>query len=107
MIRCGMVDFTKPITPSQPILPVCPRCNEKDAACPSCGGRGRFRVEQDPRQTVPASAFRIAAMADLYFDHGLPPIGGGQMDQSNWFLDAAMFCVSDRERMIAQRYGQA
>lgn len=101
-----MIDANDPPTPHSPLLPACPICNNKDASCKSCGGRGTFRVEQHPSEFVPALAFRVASFADLYLDHGLPVVSGGALDQSNWFVEAASFCVADRERNIADRYGK-
>ena len=107
MIRCGFMDGQDPPSPQSPILVACPVCNRKDPQCPACGGRGEFRVEQDPRARLPRLASRVAQLADLYLDHGLPPVTGGSLSQSNWFVDAAAFCVADRERMIADRYARS
>jgi len=63
-------------------------------------------VEQHPCNIVPAAFFRVAAFADAYLDKGLPMVAGGMLDQSNWFAEAATFCVSDRERMIQDKYGK-
>lgn len=106
MVRCGCMDGHEPPTPQTPLLIVCPRCNEKDDACPSCGGRGRLRIEQDPRKSLPHAAFRVAHLAELYHDKGLPMVAGGALDQSAWFVDASTLCVSDRDRILNDRYGK-
>lgn len=107
MVRCGALDGHPDPTPQSPILLVCPRCDRKQSDCPSCGGRGTFRVEQHPRQLVPPWVWRVCQLADMYLDHGVPPVGGGSLEQSNWFSEAAMFCIGDRDRILAERYGKA
>lgn len=107
MVRCGVLDGHDPPSPRSPLLVICPRCNEKDAECESCGGTGRFRVTDDPRRAVPGMAYQVSHLAELYLDKGLPLVAGGMLDQPAWFVDAASFCVSDRERILGDRYGKA
>lgn len=92
------------VHPTEPTLAVCPRCGRKDDDCPSCGGRGTYVIDKN---AVPSIAYRVAQLAEMYLDHGIPPVSGGSLEQSNWFVEAANFVVSDRERMIAERYGKA
>ena len=37
-------------------------------------------------------------MVDLYVEHGLPPIAGGQLDQAKSFIDAARY--ANREKVF-------
>lgn len=105
MVRCGVLDGHEPPSPRAPLRVVCTQCNEKDERCPACGGTGRFTVTEDPRRSVPTLAYRVSHMAEMYLDNGLPAVAGGMLDQSAWFADAAAFCVSDRERILGDRYG--
>jgi len=102
-IRCGVVDVNDPPTPQSPIKMACPKCGGRDAACEQCGDDGRVSITSID---VPAWCFRVASMSDMYIDHGVPAVAGGQLDQSNWFYVAAMFCHASRERILADRYGQ-
>ena len=106
MVRCGEFDENDPPTPESATMAACPMCEQKDAQCKSCGGRGVFRIEQHPREFVPDLAYRVAQIADLYGDHGLPPVAGGSLDQSNWFITAAALCIADHKRIVAERHGK-
>lgn len=106
MVRCGSLDGQDDPTPQSPVLAICPRCDAKDKRCPYCSGRGTFRIERHPAQLVPAWVWSLCALADLYIEKGLPPIAGGSLDQSSWFVNAAMFIAHDRERILAERYGK-
>ena len=106
MVRCGAVDPNDLPTPQNPLLPACPVCEKADAACRACNGRGVFRVEQDPREIIPRFAYRVAEFAELYLENGVPPVSGGALDQSHWFITAAGLCVADRKRILAEHYGE-
>ena len=107
MVRCGLFDMNDPPTPHEPMLAACVACDNRDSQCRTCGGRGTFRVEADPRGSIPSVSFKVCQFADMYIEHGIPLVPGGIMDQSNWFNAAASFCASDRERNLAEHYGTA
>jgi hypothetical protein len=45
-----------------------------------------------------ASVVRLAKLADL-FEKGLPPVAGGALDQSAWFIDAVQVLAADEAEM--------
>jgi hypothetical protein len=47
----------------------------------------------------------VARLADL-FEKGMPPIAGGALDQSAWFLDAVSFLRSDEANLRAKSDGE-
>lgn len=106
MVRCGCFDPNDPPTEREPAMMACPSCDARDSQCPTCGGVGRLRVTEDPHNTVPLRYFKIAQYAEMYIDNGLPPVAGGTLDQSNWFVSAATFCSNDKDRNLAEQYGK-
>lgn len=73
----------------------CPSCHKR--GCKECGGTGRFVIDKCPREFVGSAfndLFRYAAM----FERGLPPIAGGVLDQSPWFLEFADFWWGEQQR---------
>jgi len=65
--------------------------------CTECGGdgclycrqTGRIYISDCPLVFIPAQTWELIEMAEMYLEHGLPPIAGGQLDQAKGFLDAA------------------
>jgi hypothetical protein len=39
------------------------------------------------------------------FRKGLPPVSGGTLDQSVWFLDAARILENEESKLKAEKYG--
>jgi hypothetical protein len=61
----------------------CPTCEE--AGCDDCGGSGYFEVTDCPKSLIDRETLRAIRMADL-MRQGLPPVAGGVLDQSAWFV---------------------
>jgi hypothetical protein len=47
----------------------------------------------------------VVKLADL-FDKGMPPVQGGALDQSAWFLDAVAILRNDEAAVKAEDYGE-
>jgi len=62
----------------------CPECD--GTGCDSCN-RGRFNLSECPQKFIGdyISTFRLV---DL-FQKGIPPVAGGALNQTMWFIDAA------------------
>lgn len=61
----------------------CLSCNE--AGCDDCDGRGYVDLTECPKQMIDRKTLRAIRMADLMRE-GLPPVAGGVLDQSAWFV---------------------
>ena len=51
-----------------------------------------------------ASVVDAVQLIDL-FRKGLPPVSGGALDQSVWFLDAARILEHEESKLKAEKYG--
>lgn len=83
-------------TSESPLEIDCPRCGGK--GCPECDDAGQFALEQCPFTAVPRHVFRAIDLADLYAK-GLPPVAGGSLDQSAWFVELANFSFAEAARL--------
>ena len=71
-------------TGAEPIEIDCPSCS--GAGCDQCND-GTFRLDGCPNDYCRAIAGTVE-MIEL-FNKGLPPIAGGSLDQSVWFIQDA------------------
>jgi len=71
-------------TVNEPVFVECPTCGGH--GCESCGETGDFSVVGCPSEFCSDTAATIE-LIDLFND-GLPPIAGGVLDQSAWFISA-------------------
>ena len=82
----------------------CPVCaGDDDAECPGCKGTGRFEIDSCPKRIVTANTWAVIEAAELY-EKGLPPVAGGQLDQTASFLSAARFVWSEQSRWKAEMW---
>jgi hypothetical protein len=51
-----------------------------------------------PNQYVDQEAFKIIGLADMY-EKGIPPVSGGSLDQSNWFVEFCRWLWSENSRI--------
>lgn len=88
---------------------ICKSCSSKNCAeryqdleieCPNCNGNGcddchhgRFKTDDCPQKFISdyVSTFRLI---DL-FEKGIPPVEGGSLNQTLWFIDAATTLKSE------------
>lgn len=87
-------------TAAEPIEIECPTCNGQ--GCEHCN-EGYIRIDGCPNQQCGDIAF-VVKLADL-FDKGMPPVQGGALDQSAWFLDAVAILRNDEAAVKAEEYG--
>lgn len=69
--------------------------------CPCCDGRGECEHCDDGHVLIPGCPTRYCdeivpavELIDL-FHEGMPPVDGGALDQSDWFLNAARFLKNE------------
>ena len=79
----------------------CPACNE--AGCDDCGETGYVELTTCPKQCIEPSLLRAIRMADL-MKQGLPPVAGGVLDQSAWFVSFYECFRSEENRAEAEAY---
>lgn len=77
-------------TPTEPNEIECPNCDSK--GCKECNN-GYFTVDGCPNKFCSDMAY-VTQFVDL-FQKGLPPISGGTLDQTKWFLDVAEQLTND------------
>lgn len=75
-----------------------PRDNQ-GRLCEACDGKGYFEITQCPNQLVDRELAECLPLVDLFVDNGLPPVAGGVLDQSKWFLDFVRRVKSDDNRL--------
>lgn len=73
----------------------CP-CNG-DAACRECGGTGTLAVTSCPRKQIEPSIWELLESVS-FAENGLPPVGGGALDQTQAFLDGYQLVKSHDAR---------
>lgn len=68
------------------------------AKCPECDD-GHLTITDCPQAPAHISQemHRTASLADLYAK-GLPPVAGGALEQSAWFVEAARWLWREQER---------
>jgi hypothetical protein len=78
--------------------------------CPSCSGEGcdECRLGQVSITGCPnsycTSVVSVTGLVDL-FEKGLPPVGGGALDQAVWFIEAARFLRNDEAQIRIESRG--
>jgi len=85
-------------TESEPLLIECQSCGGR--GCDECGQAGRIKIEGCPQQFC-KEIVQSVQLIDL-FEKGLPPIAGGTLDQSVWFLEAVKV-LSNEEALARQQ----
>lgn len=71
----------------------CPSCN--GCGCDDCK-QGMVKIEGCP-QTYIRQVIPVVKLKEL-FNQGLPPVAGGVLDQSAWFMEACK--ILDREEQL-------
>lgn len=84
-------------TPEQPIEIHCPACDGE--GCDECGD-GWFQIDGCPSEYA-ADLGNTLRLVDL-FKKGLPPVAGGSLDQSAWFVSVANRLESEEGRIMAE-----
>jgi hypothetical protein len=84
---------------SQPAEIECPDCNER--GCSECEQQGYIQLTSCPKEFVGREISGLATYADLFWK-GLPPIAGGVLDQSNWFIEASQVMAQKEARLKAE-----
>ena len=87
---------------SEPALIECAGC--AGSGCDACEQVGEIRLTKCPREAVAEDVWRLIEMADLT-KRGLPPVGGGALDQAQKFLDACRFVWAEESRLRAEILG--
>lgn len=64
----------------------CPTCDE--TGCEACDHQGYFYLRQCPKQQIDSELYGMTRLAS-FLEKGIPPIAGGSLEQSAWFMDFA------------------
>lgn len=89
--KCNEIPST-----AEPLELECPICS--GGGCQHCDD-GWFQVQGCPK-TFCESIIPSLDLIDL-FHKGIPPVGGGSLDQSEWFISAARTLRHDEEAINA------
>ena len=86
-------------TDAEPLKIECPSCAGRD--CSRCVG-GYVQIDGCPN----AYCRDLAPIVDLagLFQNGIPPVGGGSLDQAKWFIDVANQLKHDEDTLKAEKY---
>jgi hypothetical protein len=85
---------------AQPAEFECVTCNGRGGHCASCGGLGSFSFtccpfrEIDPRMPELMRTVRLTEI--------MPPVAGGQLDQTKCYLDALDWITTEQRRWKAE-----
>jgi hypothetical protein len=106
MIRCGLIckycsdgKCQDKGTKETPIEIECPKCDGE--GCEECDG-GHIVIEGCPN-TYCREISNTVGLIDLY-EKGLPPVQGGSLDQSVWFVEAAKVLNNEEAKVKAELY---
>lgn len=81
---------------------VCPVCKGKPPQCDECDGQGEIDIDRCPLLVIAPDVWEVLKYAGLY-EKGLPPVAGGALDQSDWFLSAAEYIFEQEQRLKNQQ----
>jgi NADPH-dependent 7-cyano-7-deazaguanine reductase QueF-like protein len=75
----------------------CIQCGGKSGndKCGQCSGTGELEIKECPLKIITADIWETLELAD-FWEKGLPPIGGGVLDQTQNFVEAARFVFSEK-----------
>ena len=93
-----------PPTPEVPAFIKCPGCDGRIDGCRLCvkdGRPGELEITRCPLDDIAPDAMECLELVAL-FREGLPPVAGGTLDQTESFLQAALFVWSDQNEAEAQ-----
>lgn len=82
----------------------CSECNE--AGCEMCDHTGYVEIASCPKKMIDGDLLSAIRMADL-MKQGLPPVAGGVLDQSAWFVSFYECFRSESNRAEAEAYKRA
>lgn len=57
---------------------------------------GKIKITQCPLEIITRDIWETIDMANLYLEHGLPAVAGGQLDQAAAFLEAVRFIANEK-----------
>jgi NADPH-dependent 7-cyano-7-deazaguanine reductase QueF-like protein len=66
----------------------CVICGGNSYSCNECGGSGVFEITQCPIEWIEDWVWQMIELSELY-EKGLPPVAGGVLDQSAYFVKFA------------------
>ena len=92
----------KIVTRSLPDRVQCPEC--EGFGCELCGGRGDFELSVCPNKFV-GEMQRMIPFFDL-FENGTPPISGGALDQSAWFVSSYRQFKHEENTIAAEAFSE-
>jgi hypothetical protein len=78
----------------------CATCDEGEYAddCPDCHGTQQVELTRCVFKET-ASVVDNVQMFELWLDRGLPPLLGGVLDQTAWFVNSANYYQSQRGKV--------
>jgi len=79
----------------------CPECNE--LGCEHCKGTGYFLITDCPKKSIDIEVYKANRLS-LLMQKGLPPISGGSLEQSAWFMNFFAFWDSEHNRAENEVY---
>lgn len=85
---------------SEPAIVECANCN--GLGCSECDERGEWHLTHCPHELLGNGIGELFVFSEL-MQKGLPPVQGGMLDQSQWFLDAARFIWNEHDRLEHER----
>ena len=80
-------------TTLEPALVQCSECGGN--GCSQCNDRGEFELTSCPNRYIGRDTADVLQYVGLC-EKGLPPVAGGALDQSAWFIDAMSFVSNER-----------
>lgn len=79
----------------------CEACGGRSDACPTCGGRGRVRIEGCVRKQIRPETWDLLEMCH-FTDGGTWPVSGGVLDQTAAYLRAYRWVRSEKAALLEE-----
>lgn len=77
-------------------------CEGKDPDCKACGGTGEIEIPHCPSKLVDEDTADLLALV-AQMEEGFPPVAGGVIDQTDWFLSVCKRVRREEQRCEAEK----
>lgn len=81
-------------TPLEPLRMQCVACGGAPEGCEACAGRGHIVFTDCPQKALNRETYDFLRLCHLS-KRGALPVGGGTLDQTQWFLEGYSLYLSE------------
>lgn len=88
-------------TDHEPTYIDCTECNGSPEGCEHCD-QGKWRPDGLCPNRYCSDVAPVVRLIEMFNKHGMPPITGGVLDQSAWFINAAWHWENEKAQIEAE-----